>query len=227
MRPLFTILIPLAVCGLASTTLENARDRQDKPALEKAVNELRAIAEKQPKDAQAHYRLALAESFLAEIAVEQRDKQLAHTAAEEGIQSAEKAVALDDKSAEYHRLLGTLCGQVISGNGLAALKYGKCALSEVNRAIELDGKSALNYVSHGVGNYYLPPAFGGGVELAIKDFEKAIQMDPKLPEAHLWLGIALRKANRTAEAHKELVRAVELNPNRVWAKQQLDKTPGK
>jgi hypothetical protein len=41
----------------------------------------------------------------------------------------------------------------------------------------------------------------------------------------MWLGLALRKANRNGEARKEFQRALELNPSRVWAKQQLDKTP--
>jgi Flp pilus assembly protein TadD len=41
----------------------------------------------------------------------------------------------------------------------------------------------------------------------------------------MWLGIALRKAGRNAEARKELQKSVDLNPARVWAKQQLAKTP--
>ena len=114
---------------------------------------------------------------------------------------------------------------MISSNGLAGLKYGKCALNEVNKAIELDPKSSEAYVSHGVGNYYLPAALGGGMELAIKDFQKAVELNPKSHEAYLWLGIALRKDNKPAEAHKALAKSLELNPNRVWTKQQLEKTP--
>jgi tetratricopeptide (TPR) repeat protein len=110
---------------------------------------------------------------------------------------------------------------------LAGLKYGRCALDSLNKAIELDPKSAIAYVSRGVGNYYLPAAFGGGPEVALKDLAKAIQLDPKLAEAHLWTGIALRKLNRHSEARAALAKAMQLNPNRVWAKQQLDKTPAK
>ncbi len=67
--------------------------------------------------------------------------------------------------------------------------------------------------------------FGGGVDKALKDFDKAIQLNAKLADAYLWKGIALRKANQMPEAHKALSRALELNPNRLWAKQLLDKTP--
>jgi Flp pilus assembly protein TadD len=76
-----------------------------------------------------------------------------------------------------------------------------------------------------VGNYYLPASFGGGVEPALRDFRKAIELEPSLAEAHLWLGVALRKAEKNAEAKAAFKRSLELNPARVWAKQQLEKTP--
>jgi tetratricopeptide (TPR) repeat protein len=135
-------------------------------------------------------------------------------------------VALKPDVAEYQRILGTLCGQIISGNSMSALKYGKCALDAVNKAIELDPKSSLNYVSHGVGNYYMPPAFGGGMDQAVKDFRKAIELNPKNADAWLWLGITLRRSNQPEEARKAIAKALELNPDRAWAKQQLEKTPG-
>ena len=154
-----------------------------------------------------------------------RDKGGGRGNAAAGMKSAEKAVNLNANTAEYHRMLGTLCGQMVSSNGIAGLRYAKCALNSVNKAIEMDPKSSDAYLSHGVGNYYLPPAFGGGIELAIKDFEKAVELNPKNADAYVWMGVALRKANRPAEARKACARSLELNPNRLWAKQQLDKTP--
>jgi tetratricopeptide (TPR) repeat protein len=120
-----------------------------------------------------------------------------------------------------------LCGQVIPANVLAGLKYGRCALDSINKAIELDPKSAIAYVSRGVGNYYLPAAFGGGPDVALKDFQKAIQLDPKLAEAQLWMGLTLRKLNRNAEARSAFGKSLQLNPDRIWTKQQLEKTPAK
>jgi tetratricopeptide (TPR) repeat protein len=98
-------------------------------------------------------------------------------------------------------------------------------MESVNKALQLDAKSSLAWLSKGVGNYYLPPSFGGGVDLAIKDMEKAISLDPKSSDAYVWLGTALRKKNANAEARKALEKALQLNPNRVWAKQLLEKTP--
>jgi len=215
-----------AIGGFSDSELIKARDRQDKAALEKMVGDLKPLADKDPKDAAAQYRLALAESYSAEVAIETHDKASAKNAAQAGIDAAQRAVDLKPDSSEYQRLLGTVCGQMISGNGLSGLKYGKCALTSVNKAIELDPKSSMNYLSHGVGNYYLPSALGGGFDLAIKDFQKAIELNPKNADAYLWLGVALRKVNQPEEARKAIEKSIELNPNRVWAKQQLEKTPG-
>jgi tetratricopeptide (TPR) repeat protein len=89
----------------------------------------------------------------------------------------------------------------------------------------LDGHSSPAYLSRGVGNYYLPQQFGGGVDLALNDFDKAIALNPNLSDAYLWKGIALRKVNRNKEARQAIEKAVQLSPDWVWAKDQLQKTP--
>src|SRR5207253_5884832 len=163
----------------AGGELEIARDAQDRAALDRLAAQHSAAASKSEAPA-VQYQAALANSYLAEVAIETGDKNKARAAAEAGIKFAQRAVAAKADSAEYHRILGTLCGQVIPANVVAGLKWGNCAKDEVEKAVQLDPRSALNYVSRGVGYYYLPPMFGGGVAMAIKDFEKAIALDPKL-----------------------------------------------
>jgi tetratricopeptide (TPR) repeat protein len=221
MPALFLMAALLAAPG----ALESARDRQDRPALEKQAAELAAAAQKTPRDAQAQYRAALAFSYLAEVALQLRDKSQAERAAESGIQAAERAVALDGRNAEYYRVLGTLCGQVIPANVLAAFSYGKRAKDAISKALELDPRSSRAYLARGIGNYYLPEPLGGGPGVALPDIRKAIELDPKSAEAYLWLGLALRKAHQNAEARRAFSKSLELDPNRVWAKQQLEKTP--
>src|ERR1700683_1469051 len=128
------ISVSFAAAAWDEPELAKARDRQDHTALQNIVNEARAASDKDPKDAAAHYRLALAESYTAEVAIETRDKAATKNAAQAGIDAAERAVALKPDVAEYQRILGTLCGQIISGNSMSALKYGKCALDAVNKA---------------------------------------------------------------------------------------------
>ncbi|MGC8793332.1 MAG: tetratricopeptide repeat protein [Bryobacteraceae bacterium] len=216
----------LSNAAAAGEELEQARNRQDRAALERILAERTRMAERKPGDAAAQAAVAEAASYLTEVALELGDRDGARSVAETGIRAAERAVALAPKVAEYHRLLGALCGQTIPGNVLLAVRYGKCAAESIQRAIELDPQSWRAWLSRGVGHYYLPLAFGGGVEKAIEDFRKALQLNPRAADAWLWLGIALRKAQRNAEARQALLKSLELNPERVWARRQLEKTPG-
>ncbi len=205
--------------------LETARNAQDRPALGRLAAEYAAAADKAPSDPEAQYRAAMAESYLAEVALEVKDKKLAEEAAERGIKPAERAVALKPDVARYYVALGTLYGQVIPANVLMGLSYGKKCKEAIQKAIEKDPKLASAYEARGVGNYYLPQALGGGFELAIADFRKSLELDPKRAESYLWLGLSLRKENKNAEARAAFQKGLELDPNRVWIKQQLDKTP--
>jgi tetratricopeptide (TPR) repeat protein len=208
------------------TPLETARDMQDRPALEKLVNDISASSAKVPNDADAQYRLALACSYQAEVAIELHDKKAGQLAAERGIKAGEKAVSMNGNSAEYLRVLGTLYGQAIVDIP-SGLSYGAKAKDAINRAVEKAPKSSAVYVARGVGNFYLPSMLGGGPKPAIDDFKKAIELDANNAEAYLWLGVSLHKDNRDAEARKAFEKSLALNPKRVWAKQQLDKTPAK
>jgi tetratricopeptide (TPR) repeat protein len=215
----FAGMLALAV-PIVTKDLGHARDRQDLSALDADIAQL--------KQGGKPYDLALAYSYAAEVAMELRDKKKAESYAEAGMDPARKAVAENGSDAEYHRLLGNLCGQVIPANPLmGALKYGQCARDQIDKAISLDGKLAMAYVSRGVGNYYLPASMGGGPDAALKDLDQAIALNPQLPDAYLWKGITLRKLNQNADARKNLEKALQLDPERQWAKQELEKTPVK
>jgi tetratricopeptide (TPR) repeat protein len=211
----------------APSPLDTARDLQDRPALQKLVADAMAAADKAPNDALVQYHAALAASYLAEVSLEVRDKKAAEDAALKGIKAAEKAVALQPGSAANYVVLGTLCGQVIPANVIMGLSYGKRAKDAVEKAIATNPKLSSAYEARGVGNYYLPSSFGGGYDIAIADFHKAIELDPRNAEAYLWLGLSLRKQNKDPEARQAFTKALEIDPNRVWVKQQLDKTPVK
>ena len=218
------ILLMAGFLAVAPSPLELARDQQDRPALEKIAAEYAGLAAKAPHDAEAQYRAALACSYSAEVAIEQRDRKGGRQMAEQGIKAAEKSVSIKPENAEYHRLLGTLYGQAIT-DIMSGLSYAPKAKDSINRAVEKAPKSSSVYVARGVGSYYLPAQLGGGAKVAIPDFQKAIELDSKNAEAWLWLGLSFRKENRNADARQAFTKSLELNPRRVWAKQQLEKTP--
>ena len=223
---MFEILIAAFMAAAAPSPLEVARDKQDRAGLTEMAAQASAAAAKAPNDAEAQYRAGLADCYLAEVTIELRDRKAGRQIAEQGIKFAEKSVALKSGNAEYYRLLGTLYGQAIT-DIMSGLTYGPKAKDAINKAVEKAPRSSMMYVARGVGNYYVPAQLGGGAKLCIPDFQKAIELDSGNAEAYLWLGLSLRKENRDAEARQAFAKSLELNPNRVWAKQQLEKTPAK
>jgi tetratricopeptide (TPR) repeat protein len=206
------VLILSGFFAVELSPLDVARDAQDRPALERLAAEYSAAADKAPNDAEAQFRAAVALSYMAEVALEVKDKKAAEDAAERGIKPAERAVALKPDNARYYVALGTLYGQVIPANVLMGLSYGKKCKDAIQKAIDLDGKLASAYEARGVGNYYLPAQLGGGPDLAIADFRRAIELDPKRAESYLWLGLSLRKENKNAEARQAFQKGLELAP---------------
>src|SRR5256714_848 len=88
------------------------------------------------------------------------------------------------------------------------------------QALKLDPNYALAYC--GLADTY---AYMGGVVMPSKEAvvkekefaERALQLDPELPEAHLSLACALAGAFDWRNAQIEFDRAIELNPNLAWA----------
>lgn len=231
MKPIVWMLLAFACVCEARTpdqALIRARDAQDRGALQNLVASARSAADKAPKDAEAQYRLALASSIQAEVALEVKDKNAAEKAAVDGVKAAENAIALRGNDAEYYRVLGTLCGQIIPANPImGALSYGKRAKDSIEKAKQLDPKSAEVWIADGVGNYYLPPSFGGGYDIAIRSFKRALELEPNNAEAWLWLGLAQHRNKQDSDARISFAKSLALDPNRVWAKLQLDKLPPK
>jgi tetratricopeptide (TPR) repeat protein len=222
------VLLILPLLCVAADDLVILRDHQDRKGLESRAEALQAAAEKRPGDADSWYRAAVAYSYAAEVAMEMGDKGGSGRLAEAGVGLADKAIEINGRNAEYYRILGTLGGQIVPANPMKGiLIYGKRAKEALDKAVEMDPKSSQAFLAHGVGYYYLPDNFGGGPANAIKDFQRAIALDPKSAEAYLWMGIALRKENQNAKAHEALTKALALDPDRVWTKQQLAKTPEK
>lgn len=222
----FFAVMCLTSGATAADDLDKMRDHQDRPGLEARASALHAAADKTPNDANGWYRAAIAYSYAGEVAMELKDKNGAQKNAEAGAADAEKAISLNGRTADYYRVLGTLCGEVIPANPIAGiLSYGKRAKEALDKAIQMDPKSAKAFLAHGVGYYYLPSNFGGGPDNAIKDFRQAIALDPKSADAYLWLGIALKREHHNGEARQALAKSLQLDPDRAWTKDQLEKTP--
>jgi len=130
---------------------------------------------------------------------------------EQGIEMAQKALAMDDSDPQAHALLGHFY----------ALKreYDK-AIAEGERSVALDPGGALVHLAYGMSLNY-----GGRSEEAIPVLQKAIRLNPLGETGHfLHLGIAYRVTGRFKESVSELKKALRRSPDNLFAHLNLAAT---
>src|SRR5215469_12520899 len=133
-----------------------------------------------------------------------------------GVEATRALAKKPTENPEAHRLylLGRYeFGKYSEAGWTSSIRY-------YEQALKLDPNYALAYC--GLADTY---AYMGGVvmpskEAVLKEKEfaqKALELDPELPEAHLSLACALGGAFDWRNAQIEFDRAIELNPNLAWA----------
>ena len=204
--------------------------------LTKAMEQFQQAADKDPTYALAYVGLSdsyvLLENYAGTPANETLPKAKAF---------AERALQIDNSLAEAHTSLGYVY------NGLwrweeaeeefkRAIKlnpnyptahhwYSLCLLdlgrneeakAEIKRAYELDPLSLIIGVTVTYG--YLAE---GDADFSIAQNKKVVDLDPSFPRGHAYLGLALLKDRRYAEAIAELEKAVELSGRERWPLRDL------
>jgi len=133
-----------------------------------------------------------------------------------GVEAARALAKKSTENPEAHRLylLGRYeFGKYSEAGWTSSIRY-------YEQALKLDPNYALAYC--GLADTY---AYMGGVVMPSKEAvakekafaQKALELDPELPEAHLSLACALGGAFDWRNAQIEFDRAIELNPNLAWA----------
>src|SRR6266853_1060279 len=133
-----------------------------------------------------------------------------------GVEAARALAKKSTENPEAHRLylLGRYeFGKYSEAGWTSSIRY-------YEQALKLDPNYALAYC--GLADTY---AYMGGVVMPSKEAvakekefaQKALELDPELPEAHLSLACALAGAFDWRNAQVEFDRAIELNPNLAWA----------
>ena len=217
---ILTVLISSLFVSTEDGTLavaRKARDRGDTEAMRKVISATEARAAETSKF-EDYIRLALLEDWMCE-ALEANNKQnLVKETAESGVAAAEKAVRLNPNSSQAHQLLADLLGQLAPNVMGGGMKYGQRSTDEADKAIALDPKNPDAYITRGISYLYTPEAFGGNKPKAFEFFNKAVQLDPQMDTARIWLALYHLDAEKFDEALREINEALRLNPDRVFAR---------
>jgi tetratricopeptide (TPR) repeat protein len=227
------VLAVAVVAALAATvTLAAPEDdlrRGDEAASRGAFAEARdhyeAVYRAQPTRFDALWRLARVESELGEGAKGEEQRRLVASA----VEHARGAVKIAPDSALGHVWLAVALGrQALKEGPKTRLALAREIKSEADRAIELDPtngrawhvraawnrkiaslstleRMAANTVLGGVPK-------GASMENAVRDFEKAIELEPGYVNHRLELGRTFLEMKRRADARRELEKAVALPP---------------
>lgn len=197
-------------------TARKARDQADVGSLRKVIEKARTEAQHH-ETAEAYERLAQFELWLCEAAHGRNDDKLIKQAAQDGVAAAEKAVALNPKSSEAHRLLGDALGELIPQVFAGGMRYGRRSTEELDKAIDLDPKNANAHIARAIAYFFTPSAFGGSHDKAMETLKKAIEVDPSSDTAHIWLSQVYLAGGQHEEALREINEARRLNPGRGFA----------
>ena len=123
-------------------------------------------------------------------------------AAEKARRDTEKTIALDPNLADGYRVLSTI----------QAWLELNCPEAETSlkRAIDLAPRDPDS-----LGRSGMLAMCQGRLEEAVGLWKQELLLDPLRPEEYLWLAQSLRDLGRYEEAHVELAKALDLNPNQM------------
>jgi adenylate cyclase len=124
------------------------------------------------------------------------------------LESAQRAVALDDALPQAHSLLGFV---------YLYQRQHELALTEIERALVLNPNDALNYQTLGTAL-----VFAGRFDEGVRSFEQALRLDPQSPTLYLAnLGWAYLSAGQCDKAIVPIKQALSLNPAIIHTRANL------
>ena len=142
----------------------------------------------------------------------------------------EKYLQENPNHAEAMALLGSVLGDRISGP-LSAMRLGGRASELLEKANELAPTNPRVALQRGVGFFFTPKAFGGGVEKAETELKRAIDLyeqagnepwpDWGYPDALARLGEVYAKQNKPDVAREMYQRALAQEPEYAWVTGEL------
>lgn len=149
--------------------------------------------------------ILLSRAWLTHGYVKARDKEDLIRVFENGIDAAQRAIAIDPNSADAHFFYVANLASLGDAKGLFNSLF---MLPEVRRELEtileLDPDHENALAMQGALYYYLPGLLGGDIIISEIYIRRALSIDPHLSSAKLYLAMNLRKQKRYDEALKEL-----------------------
>jgi tetratricopeptide (TPR) repeat protein len=192
----------------------------------------RALAERavaiHPEDALLHHYLGFALYRQAAVTHDDPERPRILDAAQAAL---ERSAAIRPLP-ETHALLASVYGLRIGANPALGASLGHRSGGERAIAGRLGPENPRVWLLKGIGAFFTPEAFGGGLERAGEDFDRSLELfevdDPERPlprwgraDAHLWRGRVHEGFGQVDQARAEYETALLLEPEYVWVRDVL------
>ena len=143
----------------------------------------------------------------------------------------QSVLKVEPGNAEAYALRGTVIGERIGGF-FGGMFLGPKAGSSLKRAFALEGENPRVALQRGIGFFYTPKTFGGGLLNAEAELQRARDLfageDPEADwpnwgriDTLAWLGIVLAKQDRIEAARKMFDEALAREPEHQWVRNEL------
>jgi tetratricopeptide (TPR) repeat protein len=202
-----------------------------------ALRESAALAERalaiHPDDALLHHYRGYALYRLASrhACDEAQDAGCVNRLLEQAEESLEASLKLGPR-AETYALLGSVYGLKIGENPALGAALGSRIDDLQERARALDAENPRVLLLEGIGDFFTPEAYGGGIAPARSALERAaaaFQTDaPPPPEprwgradVHVWLGQVHQAEGDVELAREQYQKALAIDPEYAWVRDRL------
>jgi tetratricopeptide (TPR) repeat protein len=187
-----------------------------------AMDAYSEVLERDPDDARAHYRLARAAAYRADVLPDDRAAE-AVALLELAAEHATRATRLAPEDPDAHfELSRALAGLVEHRGVLSALNLAARVRALIDRTLELDPNHANAWHARALYHHHVPWIAGGRAGLVVPSFERAIAIESDvLSLRESYAEVLLERGDR-AGAIAQLEVAVRLTPQTHREQQVLE-----
>ena len=135
----------------------------------------------------------------------------------------------NSNSSTLHAIAAGIMSVQMGFNPMKGMTLGSQSGIHIGKAISLDSLNAAAWRQHASSKYFTPKMWGGDINIAIESYEYAIDLFEKennttdwiYLDALAWLGIAYEKTDQIEKAREVYEKALEIEPDFTWIKNQL------
>jgi len=184
----------------------------------------------EPQNVLAKYYLAYNQYRLLSMPTKNTNENLFDTYFNQAVQNAKSISKQKGFESEANALLAATYMMKLSRNQSEAPAISKEVYSLLEQAKTYDSLNPRVYLIRGVMLFYTPKMFGGSIQKALENFDKAISLfksktgnsiDWGYLEALAWKGQALTKLNKLNDAEEVYNKALKTEPGFSWVKRVL------